>query len=586
MPRTWCSGRADSSGKIVRSACYHAIALASVALLNPVTTAAQVSSGQECPERVPIPGGSNAEDRTIHRCNLDNAPMFPASLDGLPAPMYARSVRADIVVVVDPSGRVNADLTRRSSVSLDSLFHRHFLEGVHALEFEPGTREAVPVRYGFQLRVSTGMRSDSAPEQLVWQYFRGTVEDSIVGTWVPTSPDPPPSAEELAALVRSVTARLEVMRVLIPELRSTYCIIVDDERGEIMRSAAWSEMYGGSVGFGSTISEGCESDVSYVRYRIETPLRTGGGRTVVGVSGDYLERWPPGFDQSTWRAWWAHCVVPDPSFEGGTDCEMRFPFDGDRQQLASPGALFGRAQAQNGPDGPLQIVALVRQAGAFQTDTIRALVPEIPNLTDRAVYDPGERMCLGQGAWAATADWPGGGEIVVPFFLPGARPGRIYPPIDVRRGFTDEEFRVQACPLGQRGTEPFALFTLGGLGTSPSGPIRFCMEEPGCTRSYMIDPERHELASEPHIRFRFSDLREEARNSGPVTQIRLYPDRVVPGLLAFVIIRRPGGDMGIVLRPRPDGGFELSGGFSPPHSDDTEFWLYLTTFVLPADAAN
>jgi hypothetical protein len=69
---------------MARTAHSRGIVLVSVALLIPVTTEAQVSSGEACPERVLIPGGSSAEDRTVHRCNLDNTPMFPASLDALP----------------------------------------------------------------------------------------------------------------------------------------------------------------------------------------------------------------------------------------------------------------------------------------------------------------------------------------------------------------------------------------------------------------------------------------------------------------------------------------------------------------------
>jgi hypothetical protein len=536
---------------------------------------AQSLDAEVCPAFATVPGASDPDERPIHRCNLDNAPTLVSSLEGLPTPMYERSVGATLSLIIDPDGRVNEDLTGYLSISVDPLFHRKLLEALRELEYEVGKENGEAVRYGHGLSISTGTRADTISERLSWRYVSGVFEDSLIGTWEVTAPEPRLSIDQTATIARSVTHTLREMQVLLPG-RQSYCILFDGIGGETVREAVRASLYDDMSHMGPRPGPpGCESDVTHLRYRIGGPQRAGGGRTVVQASGDVLSSWPPGFDGRWWRAWTAECVVPDVAGSSyGTQCTVNPVRSWDPLVDARSRPLL---EAPEHEDGPVEFAVEVTTSGAFRTDTIRSSIPNVPALEDRTVFRSHANQCEGLTTWTALADWPGEGELVLSLTLPldSTQPGSILV-TEVRRPDDDYVFHGFECPSSRSFEQPLALFTLGGVGRPLEGPVRFCLNEPRCRQSFVIEPGAHQLAAEPHIRFRLDEIRESARR-GKHVSLRVAIDRDSPGLIAFVIVRMPDATEGSLLHARGEKEFRLSMNRSPPHPPETEFWIYLAT---------
>lgn len=332
-----------------------------------------------CPETVGIPGGTNPEDRTIHRCRLDNEPRLVSPVAAVPSPFYARQTSAALTVVVDSDGRVNRRLTRYLLGGEDDDFQQMLLDRVRKWEFEAGTVNGSPVRYGFRLEVQMGIRRDTVPEQLRWHYIRGGQQDSLVGSWVPVPSDPAHTGQEFTSAAVRVTRVLREMQVLTPQHLQPYCLLLDQQVSSHTRSEVLLALYGDDLMSPTQldVSPDCERDVTARRYRVASPLRTGGGRTVIRASGDFLQNWPPGLDRRWWRAWTAYCVVPDAEdADHGTTCEITPVRSGERvadhmdRYLAPPEPAEG---------SPVAFSVEVTTGSAFRTDTLHGAVPRILN---------------------------------------------------------------------------------------------------------------------------------------------------------------------------------------------------------------
>lgn len=541
-----------------------AVAAAVLTLAAP-PIAGQSAGGVECPPEVVIPGFSDPEDRTISRCKLDNVPGIVSTVADLPGPRYERQAHADLTVVVGPDGRVDSDLTRYLSFGVDTVFQRQMLEGLRRATFEVGRIGDAAVRYGFVLSVQTNLRADTVPERLSWRYVLGTPNDSLVGTWVPAPSEGPVTTDLFTSAARAVTRVLRDMQVLLPGLGHAYCILIDEPFSDVRDSVREALPYGGHL-----VSPGCEKEVRHRRYRLETPLRTGGGRTVVHASGDFLSSWPPGLDGRWWRTWEAYCVTLREA-PSGTQCDVSPIFSGDAVEDGWTRDLFDAPPS----DGPVAVALLVTTEGAHGLDTLRASIPDVPVLPEKAVVDVAP-FCRGLATWQAYYDRPGAGEIIAYFRLPSDDwPSGYTTLTEVTQSSADARFRGVTCPEHDVSRETIALFTLGGVGEPLEDTVRFCVNEPGCARSYSIVPGRHELASEPHVRFRISDLREATRAGGKV-RFRLHVDRTIDGLLPFVVIRGLEEQWVWLLRRRDERVFDFDVEYGPDLALGGEFWVYLT----------
>ena len=355
--------------------------LASVAAVLLLHSPIHAQRSPDCPEQIGIPGGSNAEDRTIHRCNLDNSPVLQSSVKDLPTPMYARDAHSLMTIVVDSSGTVNPALTRYWSISADSQFYRRMLATVKQFVYERGVQDGKAVRYGQQLAVRTDTRRDSIPQRLSWRYVHGVVDDSLVGTWVGSTEALALSADLVTSAAVAVTRTLKAMQVLQPSRNIGYCIITAEPFDQAAADGAVREMNRGVPHGAFLQTSGCDGDVSTRRYRLADPLRTGGGRMVLRASGDLLSRWPPGLDARWWPAWQAYCAVPETSEDAdAAQCDVQ-PVrsgdpvvDGHADPIVEPALSF---------DVPIGIAAEITTSAAFRTDTVRASIARVPSLHER-----------------------------------------------------------------------------------------------------------------------------------------------------------------------------------------------------------
>lgn len=568
---TWT--RSAPAGRRLTARLAIPIGVVALILLAVGGASAQTQFTGECPRLVLIPGGSSEEDRTPHRCNLDNEPALTSSVDGLPTPMYARRVSAELSVVVNPDGRIDPELTRYAlGGGEDSHFYDRLMESIGSLRFGVGRIDGAPVRYGNWLVVSAETRPDSIPSTLSWRYVRGAREDSIVGEWLEVEPEPPLTRDEKASVFRAVTRVLERDGVL--DTSRSYCILFDASEADrdSLRAAIWEDFYPEFRSFGRPAPpRECERDVSMRRYVLTAPIRTGGGRTVVRASGDVLRSWPPGFDGRWRRGWRAYCVVPDaPEEWDGSKCRVSAIYTGNRT-VDGGEELFSEPPPD---DAPLEFALLARTVGSLQTDTLRSSTDSVLRLEERAIVVDDEALCTAGMTYRADAVWPGGGERIVFVTRPGtsSMSGRVEL-VSVLRPEQDSDLSIW-CDPARTDDPPFALFTLSRVGEPLRRPVRFCLIDEECARSFVIDPDRHELAEGPQLRFRFSDLQPETRR-GRHIRVRLIMDRVIDGLTPFVIVRSRGSTSSYWLRRTGHREFDWGLTSSPPLPPETEFWIYL-----------
>lgn len=524
-----------------------------------------------CPTRVSIPGGSNPGDAPMHRCRLTNKPALRTSLDRFPVPMYGQSAGSNLTVIVNATGHIDEEFTRYWLVSGDEDFQRRFMDALRAAEFDVGRQGSSPTRYGFRLAVETGVRLDTIPQKLVWRYVRGVAEDSLVGEWRRAAPERPHTAAQVKNVMRQVTKTLRQMQVLLPTQQ--YCVIAGDTAA---RDALVQELYA-SARRGDWVTwrvprTQCAADVSNRRYRVENPIRTGGGRTVVRASGDLLRNWPPGLDGRQWLAWEAYCVVPEAGpLVGRPQCNVTPIYSGDATIEGRGPPMFSDDTT---PNPPLQIAVEVTTVGSYWNDTIKASASEVPAFENRAAMLQDANLCDRSETWAMLADSITGNEWVAWLKLSGGRVIRGSMRLDrVRKRALDYKF--EGCASSPSNVS-IAAFLLGSLGERPVSPVVFCHNVPACRQRIVIDPTKHMLAARPVLSFKFSELRPEAI-AGEQYHLRLHTNRDAEGLIPFIVLRHDNNASAFELGRRSSRQYDFRVMHTPPFSKETVVDVYLAT---------
>jgi hypothetical protein len=485
--------------------------------------------------------------------------------------MYAQRVSSNLSVVVNVDGRIDEEFTRYWLLSGgDSEFHRRFIEALRTAHFDVGTRGSTPTRYGFRLSVDTRARTDSIPQRLTWRYVRGVVEDSLIGEWQRTEPEPPHTAAEAIEVVRQVTRRLRHMQVLMPTQQ--YCLVADSIGA---RDAVVQELNTNanrhSRMFLRLPRGPCETDMSLRRYRVEQPIRTGGGRTVVRASGDLLRRWPPGLDGRQWLAWEADCVVPEAGpLVGRTQCNVMPIYTGDPGLEGWGPRMFNDTAHY----APLQIAVEVTTDGSYWTDTIKAPALEVPTFEDRAAMLHDVNLCGRSETWTMISDSVTGNEWIAWLKLSGDTVIPHSMRLDrVRKRTSGSDF--DGCASSPSNVS-IAAFLLGSLGNRPVSPVVFCHNVSGCRQRIVIDPAKHMLAARPVLSFKFSELRSEAME-GEQYHLRLHTSRDAEGLIPFIVLRHDNKASAYELRRRSGRQYDFRVMHTPPFSKETVVDVYLAT---------
>lgn len=529
-----------------------------------------------CRVWAPIPGGSSfPKDASYSRCALDRGPLLLAGEPMPPPPRYGRYAGGSFMVVVNANGTVDSQLTRAWTRGMDTAFHRRALETIRQWRFEPGSRQGETVRSGFTLQLKSNGRNDTLPARLEWSYKPGLNADTLAGTWVAEAPLPPFARGQIDSVYVAMLRRLVKMQVILPGPGNSYCLV--HENGDSTAHARLSQLAEGIVHaerrWGALAAYGCEALPGMLRIVLPRVHRAESGRAVLQPSGDYLPNWPPGFDGRSWHAWNGRCVADVPA-QGSVwiDCSVEPEYS--LRELAERERRRGRGahhpSANRSDTDSIEVSVVVTTLGAYQTDTLRAVVARaLPRLGARAINDP-EPPC---GGWAAFS-LQDSSELYV---IKGDPSGHSLDLTRVTHGL---------APTGPRGAprcghqEPrrsqFVTFLIGNIGDPATAPTTLCFSS--CTKSYLLDPVRHTLAERAHLQFRLSDLREDTRVGEQLT-FRIYADPAPAKLLPLVLIRT--GDRwsrSAWIAPQVatnawDYGVTFTGGYSP----DTEVHIYLIT---------
>ncbi len=359
------------------------------------------------------------------------------------------------------------------------------------------------------------------------------------------------------------------MRIVTPERRWEYCVLVPDGdsasvevvRDRIRRNAHWP----------SQQAEDCHLDVRSRRLIFSNPVRTGQGRTVVIVSGDHLESWPPGFDGRFFLSWTAYCALLDRD-SGVVDCSIRPVFteisDLDHPRRPDPVRSGGL------PAWPVQLELLVHGADLYLTDTIAGKVEEIRRAEELPVYDRGLNRCTTSGPAGAASQWEPDGQRLVRI--------ELNPPFEYREvaaGFVSIFLRNPApsetrAACGEKIDQPFAVTALEGVGPPFRGPVDLCIDF-NCAQ-YLEVPLHDPLF--PVLHFDFADLRPGARDTHGFLMFKLGTDRPMEGLIPILVLGSGEELVVTVLIEYEDGSYRIvvnrtprfSGGLGGPTLLDSE----------------
>lgn len=530
-----------------------------------------------------IPGGGDLRrDAAYNRCALDRAPTL---LDGVPmppAPRYGAAI-GQFTIIVNPDGTVDPRLTRAWTSGTDTVFHRQALETIRRWRFEPGLRGGTPVRSGFMLHIKSGPRNDTLPSRLEWTYRRGLEEDTLFGTWTTEAPLPPFAPEQVDSIYMAMLRRLVKMKVIVPDVLDRRCLVLESGDSAAHARLTWraygvlysSDVYSSDLrSHPSALAPyGCERSTDAARIVLPRVHRTENGRVVLYPSGDWLPDWPPGFEGRTYRAWSARCVadVPDHG-EVSIDCFImpslsqrdlgRWERERERKAAA--------AETDVADIDSLLVTVVAMTRGAYQTDTLHAVLRSLPRLSMAAVRDS-VQPC---GGWAAYSPQKGS-ELYVLQGSPSDMELRI---VEVRHGPAPRDERTSLlCDPQEPRRADFVAFLLGDLGDRARAPITLCFSNGlRCSTSYVLDPNRHTLAERSHLAFRLSDLREDTR-VGDQLVFRIYTDPVPPDLLPLIVFRVNGRWRMWATIPRkvaPDA-WEYDTIWGEGYPPDTEVRLYL-----------
>jgi hypothetical protein len=525
-------------------------------------------SGQsvECPEWVTPPGGSNREDRAPHRCNLQVQPDLSGHLMSLPAPRFQRRGRVRVTVFISEDGSVDPEFTRLLSRSGDQDFADRFLEALRGIRLSEADLGGVSIRFGFELVVETETRSDSVPEELRWEYKKGASGDTILGRWLPSHPEPPYSSAGRAAVLGRVTEQLIAMRIVTPERQWDYCVLVPDGdsasvgivHDRIRRTGHWPVQQ----------AEACHLDVRSRRLIFSNPVRTGQGRTVVTVSGDHLESWPPGFDGRFFPSWTAYCALLDRGSDV-VDCSISPVYtevpDLDRFRRPDP-VRSGRP-----PTWPVQLQLFVHGAGLYLTDTVAGKAEQIPRAEELPVYDRGFDRCTASRPAGAASQWKPDGQKLVRI--------ELNPPsehLEVAASFVSVYQRDPAHPglhaaCGERVNQPFSATALEGIGPPFRGSVDLCLEL-NCAQ--FLEVPLHDPL--PHVlHFAFADLRPGTRDTRGFLMFKLETERPMEGLIPILVLGSGEELVVTVLGEYEDGSYRMAVNRTDGFPTDSEGRLYL-----------
>jgi hypothetical protein len=520
----------------------------------------------ECPEWVTPPGGSNREDRAPHRCNLQIQPDISGHLTSLPAPRFQRQGGVRVTVFILDDGSVDPEFTRPLTSSGDWDFADRFLQSLRRIRLSEAELGGVATRFGFELVVETEMRSDSIPEELRWEYRKGASRDTILGRWFPTLPEPPYSSEGRAAVLGRVTEQLIAMRIVTPERRWDYCVLVPDGdsasveavRGRIRRTGHWP----------SQQAEDCHLEVRSRRLILSNPVRTGQGRTIVTASGDHLESWPPGFDGRFFPSWTAYCALLDRGSDV-VDCSISPVYTGvsdlDRFRHPEP-VRSGRS-----PTWPVQLQLFVHGADLYLTDTIQGKAEQIPRAEELPVYDRGSNRCTASRPAGAASQWKPDGQRLIRI--------ELNPPSEYREvaaNFVSVYQRDPAQPrlqavCGETIDQPFAATVLKGIGPPFRGSVDLCLDL-NCEQ-YLEVPLHDPLP--PVLHFAFADLRPGTRDTRGFLMFKLVTDLPMKGLIPILVLGS-GEDLVVTaLGEYEDGSYRMAVNITSGFQTDSEVRLYL-----------
>jgi hypothetical protein len=534
-----------------------------------------ITSHGVCRLRARIPGFSDpARDTAYNRCALDRAPVPDANFAMPTSPFEYGGARGTFTVVVNEDGSVDSSLTRSWSISMDTSFYRQFFETIRLWRFVPGQRNGKAVRNGISLEVDTPQwRDDTLAAHVEWSYRTGTLNDTLLGRWIP-EPTPPPYGEDrIDSVYVAMIRRLVAMQVVTRHPTTPHCLVMssaDRPRHARLSDIARRLVYGANGG-GSFAPLGCESDSSVIHLTLPRVFRTERDRVVVHPTGDRLLEWPRDLEGASWKHWQGQCI----GLAGGRgpasiDCQVDALWSdtGRPEKIASDPAPPRRATSSN--HAPFQLRLRVTSRGAYWIDTLQSVVNgAIPSLSSKAVTDSlpdcGAR-------YARSTQRPD--DLVV---FEGDPEGR-----DLFISKVEQVAGPIALPTrsGTSRSRPakFTAFLLGDVGTRASAPITLSF--PGCARTYVLDPARHTLAPQAHVRFRVRDLRNQTRVVslfGTQVFFRIELDPFPQNVRPLVVVRdgETGYRMAWFGYPVEPGVWTYNVMYGDGYPPDSEFAVYL-----------
>lgn len=289
-------------------------------------------------------------------------------------------------------------------------------------------------------------------------------------------------------------------------------------------------------------------------------------------AGDYLKDWPVGFDEKTYRAWQGRCVadVP-PAASVRIDC-MILPDD-------QPDPDFTRTiHERNEPttqDTAHQLAVIAMTLGAYQKDTLHVRLAEVPRVRERAVLDT-VPACAGMAWGAYTQQDSAVLYIVKAEFEKLDRLANVHVTA-VGFGRSPSSYRGGRCNAPNQRYRKLVAFALGDIGEQLRQPVTLCVQEAACRRSYTIDPAKHTLAREAHLRFNFADLRPDTR-AGRQLVFRIYTNRSIPGQVPLVILRANNRWSAWIPREINPQEWEYAVSYADGYPRDAEVRVYLLVF--------
>lgn len=533
---------------------------------------------ESCQMFAAIPGGSTGRD-AISRCRLSNRPGLRSGLEGLPEPIYARSVRSDLSVVVDTTGQVVDGLTRYWTLSaFAGNFHDRLRTAILRWAFDPGMLNGESRQFAFRLQVVTEERRDEAPSRIEWSYREGGSRgDTLYGTWVPTGPPRPLSPKRRASAVRSVVRALARMNVLVEGPLLSRCLIYDGPDRQRVRNIVSEELNGDlriSLARDDRVVS-CAEDVRFLRLMMSDFVLSGGERMVVKVGGDLLPGWPPGFDAAPARAWTGECVTPrSAERDERTLCNIvGVPGGPPAFTYGSAGLLPARP---NSDPADLAFVARVTTSDAFAIDTLFGTVRRLPDLARSARVVRSPTTC--EDGFSYRAEGPASSEGAVVLWLQpdtaGNGPAEVTL-VEVQQAPENADLRPRcAHPVASK--RPWFLFSVAGIGKPLRDAVRFCVYHPFCNEWNEVKPGVHQLLQAPHLRFMASDLRRKARG-GAFFSVRLNVDRDARGLVPFLVRRTSARTNALGFRRTAPGQFDLAVNFGRQAAGDAEYLIYFVS---------